>query len=137
MDSSPVFFDPTRRRASRLRALFGLFALIDTSLLSVFWASVLYVPVARLVLHRPRFLPDSPPRPEQSAQATHKTLGPDLPPVTQADGPIPGRAAGVVGGFYVDWDETSLASLTEHAHQLTHLFPGWLHLNADALSGAT
>lgn len=34
-----------------------------------------------------------------------------------------------MGAFYVDWDEVSLASLRLHASELTHLFPGWLHLN--------
>src|SRR5205823_6129302 len=37
----------------------------------------------------------------------------------------------VVAAFYVDWDETSLASLRVHADDLTHLMPEWLHLHLD------
>src|SRR5262249_21419006 len=40
-------------------------------------------------------------------------------------------ATPVVAAFYVDWDETSLASLKTHATELTHLMPEWLHLNKD------
>src|SRR5437764_57064 len=40
----------------------------------------------------------------------------------------------VVAAFYVDWDESSLSSLRQHAGDLTHLMPEWLHLNADGRS---
>src|SRR5262249_43957160 len=37
----------------------------------------------------------------------------------------------VVAAYYVDWDETSLASLRQHAGEITHLMPEWLHLYPD------
>jgi len=37
----------------------------------------------------------------------------------------------VVAGFYVNWEETSKASLRRNIGQLTHFIPEWLHLNRD------
>lgn len=34
-------------------------------------------------------------------------------------------------GFYVNWEETSKASLQRNIQSLTHFMPEWLHLNAD------
>ena len=46
-------------------------------------------------------------------------------------GSITGKGQDIVGGFYVSWDSASLGSLKQHASEMTHLFPGWLHLNED------
>jgi len=40
----------------------------------------------------------------------------------------------VVAGFYVNWDETSLASLKLHIDNLTHVIPEWLFLAPDGRS---
>lgn len=37
----------------------------------------------------------------------------------------------IVAGFYVNWEETSKASLHRNIDQLTHFIPEWLHLNRD------
>src|SRR5207302_11154719 len=34
----------------------------------------------------------------------------------------------IVAGFYVNWEETSKASLRRNIDELTHFFPEWLHL---------
>ncbi len=49
-------------------------------------------------------------------------LGPPAPP--ELTHPI-------VAAFYVNWEETSRASLRRHIGEITHLFPEWLHLNKD------
>lgn len=37
--------------------------------------------------------------------------------------------APIVAGFYVNWEETSRASLRRNIDEITHLFPEWLHLS--------
>ena len=144
----PVFFDPTRRRAvylSRTAATAGLFV---AAALTIFCASVVTVPVShRVRLRTPRFLPDNALRAAATLDAAHRGKRPGdsgqqagdskrkrtTPQIDrQADyGGMssPGQAAGVVGGFFVNWDEVSLASLRQHSGEMTHLFPGWMHLN--------
>ncbi len=129
--SGPIFYDPTQRRATAVRALGLLSVVLAAAVLAVFWASILAVPIAhRLRLPLPKFLPDNPRR---AGESQHLPLQPErIPtashPISQGT-TVSGKAHGVVGGFYVDWDEVSLASLKQHASELTHLFPGWLHLN--------
>ncbi|MEP6756217.1 MAG: glycosyltransferase [Chthonomonadales bacterium] len=47
---------------------------------------------------------------------------------------VAGFTSPVVAGFYVNWEETSKASLRRHIDELTHFFPEWLHLTADGRS---
>lgn len=129
--SGPIFYDPTQRRATAVRALGLLSVVLAAAVLAVFWASILAVPIAhRLRLPLPKFLPDNPRR---AGESQHLPLQPERLPTASRpisrSAIVSGKAHGVVGGFYVDWDEVSLASLKQHASELTHLFPGWLHLN--------
>ena len=145
----PIFFDPTRRRAAHVARVVTALGLFAGAVAAVFWASVLAVPVARHDRMRPsRFLPDNAlrttaainahPGKSRTGGAGRATPGNNRPPrppryaattASPTAGVVPGRAAGVVGGFYVSWDATSLASLKQHAGEMTHLFPGWLHLD--------
>ena len=152
----PIFFDPTRRRGVRFQRAAAALGVFVLALTVVFWISVLAVPVARHVSILPlRFMPDSALRTLQSISrrpdrkvlpsatpvgrtrvsargAGRDGVGPGSAPVAALDaGKIVGKADGVVGGFYVSWDSASLASLRRHAADMTHLFPGWLHLNED------
>ncbi|WP_309692401.1 glycosyltransferase [Armatimonas sp.] len=125
----PIFYDPTERRGVLLQRVALLGGVLLATALAIFFASILSVPIAhRIRLPLPKFLPDNPRR----AAESDRTPLPDhtlLPLVLPVGGAAPGRGEGVVGAFYVDWDEVSLASLRLHASELTHLFPGWLHLN--------
>ena len=48
--------------------------------------------------------------------------------------PAPGETRRpIVAGFYVNWEETSRASLRRNIDQLTHVLPEWLHLTADGV----
>lgn len=126
----PIFYDPSQRRAGRASRFVLCVAALMATALTVFCASILVVPVAqRLHLPLPRFIPDNPRR---TGETGRRPAEPKVTraPRTRAIGQASKAAGrGVVGGFYVDWDEVSLASLREHADSLTHLFPGWLHLN--------
>ncbi|HZT44020.1 MAG TPA: glycosyltransferase [Chthonomonadaceae bacterium] len=46
-----------------------------------------------------------------------------LPPAS-----VPKNAPPVVAGFYVNWDETSRASIHRNVDSITHFIPEWLHL---------
>jgi cellulose synthase/poly-beta-1,6-N-acetylglucosamine synthase-like glycosyltransferase/spore germination protein YaaH/peptidoglycan/xylan/chitin deacetylase (PgdA/CDA1 family) len=37
----------------------------------------------------------------------------------------------IVAGFYVNWDETSRASLIRNIDHITHFFPEWFHISKD------
>ncbi len=47
---------------------------------------------------------------------------------TVSYGPVP---PAVIAGFYVNWEQTSRASLHRHIGALTHVIPEWLHLNPE------
>jgi cellulose synthase/poly-beta-1,6-N-acetylglucosamine synthase-like glycosyltransferase/peptidoglycan/xylan/chitin deacetylase (PgdA/CDA1 family)/spore germination protein YaaH len=150
-EHKPVFFDPTRRRGVRVQRVLVALVLFVLGTLGVFWISVLAVPVARRVSILPlHFMPDSALRTVQGIG--RRLAGKPAPPAktvwtrsgARRDAawhgisasppsalPGAGKADGVVGGFYVSWDSASLASLRQHAGEMTHLFPGWLHLNED------
>ena len=151
-DGSPVFFDPTRRRGARFQRVAVALATFALTALVVFAISVLAVPVAQRVSVLPtHFMPDTALRNVESLDRKPKanTVNPANPakgivappqggrgqgtPSTAAanaqGGAIAGKGAGVVGGFYVSWDSASLASLKQHGAEMTHFFPGWLHLN--------
>lgn len=125
----PVFYDPTQRRGGVLQRFLLLGGILAATALAIFFGSILSVPIAhRVRLPLPKFLPDNPRRAAESDRAPlreHTTQPLTIP----IGGATPGKGEGVVGGFYVDWDEVSIASLRLHAPELTHLFPGWLHLN--------
>ncbi|MBB6052869.1 glycosyltransferase [Armatimonas rosea] len=125
----PIFYDPTQRRGVLLQRLLLLGGVLGATALAIFFASILSVPIShRVRLPVPKFLPDNPRR---AAESDHAPLPEHtrLPLALPVGGEAPGKGEGVVGGFYVDWDEVSIASLRLHASELTHLFPGWLHLN--------
>lgn len=125
----PVFYDPTQRRSVLLQRLLLLGGLLMATTLAIFFASILSVPIAhRIRLPLPKFLPDNLRRSAESDR-TPLPEHTQTPLALPVGGAAPGRGRGVVGGFYVDWDEVSIASLRIHAAELTHLFPGWLHLN--------
>ena len=136
--TQPIFYDPSQRRASRFQQLAVLFALLGAILIMLFSASILIVPMARrLRLTPPKFLPDSALHPGNgfTLEKEKPNLRSIIPPPnpqrhTKPATVIVGQAQGVVGGFYVSWDQASLLSLREHAKEMTHLFPGWLHINA-------
>src|SRR5579871_2642597 len=62
-------------------------------------------------------------RTAQRAAAGSGAAGAFLPPA-----PVPKNAPPVVAGFYVNWDETSRASIHHNIASITHFIPEWLHL---------
>jgi len=140
----PVFFDPTQRRTIYFTRFLAIAGFTATIVLTIFWASVLTVPVShRIRLNAPRFLPDNALRaaatldrkrsaktPREDTRRVHKHSVPVKAPILSKSSRYDAQNP-IIGAFYVSWDEVSLASLRQHAGELTHLFPGWLHLDND------
>ena len=131
----PIFYDPSERRAGRVQYTGILIAILAATFFTLFWASILFVPISqRLRLTPPKFLPDMSLHPGNGVAPPKTTPRRDDPLARSSrTKPFPsavsGKAQGVVGGFYVSWDQASLASLREHAGEMTHIFPSWLHIN--------
>lgn len=150
----PIFYDERGRRWPAILRTWAALGLILSVLAAVFLASVIGAPHLRaLNLPAPSFIPD-PKRPvgpegrekernkyavalklarSRAALQRHLRLhkGPPALPLVHARARKP---LSVVAAFYVNWDATSYASLTQNAASLTHLMPEWMHLNKDASS---
>jgi cellulose synthase/poly-beta-1,6-N-acetylglucosamine synthase-like glycosyltransferase/peptidoglycan/xylan/chitin deacetylase (PgdA/CDA1 family)/spore germination protein YaaH len=148
----PIFYDERGRRWPAILRAWAMLALVLSVLSAVFMATIIGAPPLRaLKLPAPGFIPD-PQRPpsvvgarvkEQTRYAlalkmtrskaalerhmrAHRAL--TAAPLVRARDRKP---LSVVAGFYVNWDATSYASLTQNARALTHLMPEWLHLGKD------
>jgi cellulose synthase/poly-beta-1,6-N-acetylglucosamine synthase-like glycosyltransferase/peptidoglycan/xylan/chitin deacetylase (PgdA/CDA1 family)/spore germination protein YaaH len=140
--SQPIFYDPKQRR----RPIALTLALALSVPATLFCVSLVAIPLLPAIkLSKPSFARDldldnpaltsreafrrrlllrrDKRRPEREERAEQAIIG------GRGSTPRP-----VVAAYYVDWDETSLASLKTHAGELTHLMPEWLHLNRDARS---
>ncbi len=148
----PVFFDPDQKRWPRLRR--GLFAagLLFTLVFGGLVLSVLVNPVlpalelpqSSLLPHGGHLAPPVPDPPPTAAagrrfldvkrrlEAEQRRLMPRAwrPPA----GRSPARPLAV--GFFVNWDDSSLASLKDNISNLDVLVPEWLHL-VDAAGSIT
>jgi cellulose synthase/poly-beta-1,6-N-acetylglucosamine synthase-like glycosyltransferase/spore germination protein YaaH len=130
-DTAPVFFDPSGRRAGRVRSAAWVVAALTVLLLLGFGASLLIAPqilplqaqhrvanarLAGLSVHHIKTRPlqiqvrDAPRRP-----------------------PMPANQR-VAGAYFGPWQDGAITSLREHANALTHIYPSWLQIGADGRS---
>ena len=154
---SPVFYDPAGRRWRRVRRTWMALAVIVTSLAAIFIASVLVNPALPSFNVRPvASLPHTadikpkalsvPANPSQQkakrareelqhALATTKRIVPGkrasetapVPPPAIPQPAIPtSRPLSI--GFYINWDESSLASLEKNLDHLDWVIAEWSHL---------
>jgi cellulose synthase/poly-beta-1,6-N-acetylglucosamine synthase-like glycosyltransferase/peptidoglycan/xylan/chitin deacetylase (PgdA/CDA1 family)/spore germination protein YaaH len=155
--SAPIFYDPRQRRRPLVVTLSLLLSLAGT----IFCISLVLLPLLpKVYVPKPQFASDidltNPAIVNRNMSARRFLLNRDKEKLSRlirrerraramrraALAAVTGRAGApfqrpVVAAFYVDWDETSLASLNVHADELTHLMPEWLHLNTDARSFST
>ncbi|MDB5452415.1 MAG: polysaccharide deacetylase, partial [Caulobacteraceae bacterium] len=124
-----IFHDPTGRRARRLRLASGVLISLAAALAAAFFATLAFAPhLPSLQLKDPRAL-----QALHVENAHHRLKG--QRPWTRA--PKPASAAhATVGrplsvGFYVSWDESSLASLAEHVDELDVVSPQWVALTGE------
>ena len=154
---SPVFYDPAGRRWRHVRRTWLALAVVVTSLAAVFVASVLVNPALPIFdIHPVASLPHTadikpkslnvPANPSQQkakkaqaelqhALATTKRIVPGkrasetapVPPPTIPPPAVPtSRPLSI--GFYINWDESSLASLERNLDHLDWVIAEWAHL---------
>lgn len=154
---SPVFYDPAGRRWRRVRRTWMALAIVITSLTAILITSVLVNPalpsfnirpVASLphtadIKPRPLAAPANPSQQKakkaqaelQRALATTKRIVPGkraseimpVPPPTIPPPAIP-TSRPLSMGFYINWDESSLASLERNLDHLDWVIAEWSHL---------
>jgi cellulose synthase/poly-beta-1,6-N-acetylglucosamine synthase-like glycosyltransferase/peptidoglycan/xylan/chitin deacetylase (PgdA/CDA1 family)/spore germination protein YaaH len=125
-----VFHDPTGRRARRLRLVWGLVLSVSALLAAAFFATLAVAPrLPSLTLKDPRVLQ------ALHQESAHRLKGKQhwtkIPhPLTPAGGNGPTRPLSI--GFYVSWDESSRASLSDNVDSLDVVSPQWVQLNGSA-----
>jgi peptidoglycan-N-acetylglucosamine deacetylase len=159
--NSPVFYDPGGRRWRRVRRTWMALAVLVTCLAGVFIASVLINPALPSLNIRPvASLPHSadlkpqPPNPPanpaekrlkraeavlQHALRNAKRVVPSRRPAETIAAPAPVLPPPAVPstrplsiGFYINWDESSLASLERNIDHLDWVITEWSHLEDHA-----
>jgi len=163
---NPVFYDPAGRRWRRVRRTWLALAVVATAVAAVFIASVLANPLLpRLNLRpvaslpRPKDLKPKPlninPNPtEQKAKqsreelkralATTKRVVPSKRPSEMTPAPPPQIPPPAVPssrplaiGFYINWDESSYASLERNLDHLDWVIAEWSHLRTSTDASAS
>jgi hypothetical protein len=159
-----VFYDPAGRRWRRVRRTWMVLAVVVTSLAAVFIASVLVNPALPSFHLRPvAALPHSADiKPKslrtplnksqqkakkaqvelQRALATTRRIVPgkrasDIAPVPAPAIPLPAvpTSRPLSIGFYINWDESSLASLEKNLDHLDWVIAEWSHLQDESNGG--
>ena len=155
---SPVFYDPAGRRWRRVRRTWLALAVVVTSLVGIFIASVLVNPVLPSfdvhpitsfphtgdIKPKPLNVPTNPVDKKfkraqaelQHALATTKRVVPakrksETTPVPAPAIPPPAvpTSRPLSIGFYINWDESSLASLERNIDHLDWVVAEWSHLD--------
>jgi len=162
LPNSPVFYDPRGRRWRHVKRTYLALGVIITALAAIFIASVLANPLLPRLNLRPlpnlphaKDLKPQPPAPlpnsrEAKAKKAQDLLNEELkktrvppgkrpellPPPTTTPLPPPAQFTSkpLSIGFYVDWDESSFASLERNLNHLDWVLPQWTHI-VDAKPG--
>jgi cellulose synthase/poly-beta-1,6-N-acetylglucosamine synthase-like glycosyltransferase/peptidoglycan/xylan/chitin deacetylase (PgdA/CDA1 family)/spore germination protein YaaH len=160
--NSPVFFDPRGRRWRRVRRTYLALAVVVTVVTAIFIASVLVKP--QLPVFNLRAVPSLPkPKPpalmltgrEQRANQTQAELQkalaqtrvvpsrrselmPIVPPpsTTPLPAPLGFNSKQLDIGFYINWDESSYASLARNLDSLDWVVAQWSHV-VDSKNGSS
>ncbi len=152
MAAKPVFFDPTGKRARRVSFVAWSLAVLSTLLFVAFVASMLVVPVLPgvdfrrvhtgaiktppngvpvapgLLRHAAALAADVRARQHGIPRAIHPKIMP-VTPATRRPHPAflpPNRTKPLTIGFYVNWDDSSYASLRRSLPSLDWVVPAWL-----------
>ena len=113
---APVFYDPKGRRWRRVRRTWLSLAVVVTSLAAIFVVSVLVNPLQTTAI-----VPGK--RPAQMKVAPPLQINPPTLPAAVASSTKP-----LSIGFYVNWDDSSYASLKRNLVQLDWVVPEWIRL---------
>ncbi|MCX5497068.1 glycosyltransferase [Kaistia dalseonensis] len=156
MSDTPVFFDPTGRRATHLSWLGWAGAVASTLAgAALVTTLVIFHPGANIIAPARSGLHALPGQPANALQASADKLADDLHSkeralaraqhkatnTTTSDGraaPLTapdGRALSI--GFYVNWDDNSYPSLKQALPHLDWVIPGWLNLQGPDMAMTT
>ena len=124
-----VFYDPQRKRWTRLRRIFDVLALAGCVIGVIFVVGLVRMtPLPELFFSTPKhaYTPASTytatlSKAAQKRRARRKN-GLKASDITLNSG------QGVRAAYYVEDDPASYSSLKEHIHQIDLLFPEWLHV---------
>jgi cellulose synthase/poly-beta-1,6-N-acetylglucosamine synthase-like glycosyltransferase/spore germination protein YaaH/peptidoglycan/xylan/chitin deacetylase (PgdA/CDA1 family) len=140
-----IFLDPSRKRWAWIKRVGTLLGLASAILISFFLLSVFTMPVLPtmpgITTAIKRSLTRTLPRHQTKLQqyVARRYRERLLAQIALDRQRLRSRAAeplvksrAIVAAFYAPWQETGLHSLKANAGKMTHLFPAWLHLKADA-----
>src|SRR6476661_10261230 len=123
-----VFYDPQRKRWTRLRLLFDVLGIVISALVLFFVISVFF---QKEVLPR-TLLPELKRnlRTVKERERAKKTRAVSSHRKTKArpSDVVLNTDEGIRAAYYVTWDAASFVSLKEYYPQLDILFPEWLHV---------
>ena len=129
MNKLPIFHDPSGQRWRWISSASLVLGIVVTTLLASFTINILTTPLRGFLSIKPGHgllkainidtveAKISEKHLAKSSIATYKKLAPPSSPPLSI-------------GFYVNWDDSSYASLAKNIHQLDWLIPEWLHLTA-------
>ena len=133
--NKPVFYDPHRKRWTRLRRIFDVLAVSGVALGAIFLVGLMQIkPLPELPLTpqiRNYHALTNPPKPalkpgQKAVLSAHRRTQ------TKPSDIVLNSGEGLRAAYYVDWDPSSYSSLKQHIKQIDLLYPEWLHLiNAD------
>ncbi len=129
MPDPSVFTDSSGRRATWVKgglAVFLLFVSVSSALFVLSLTAVSPVNIrqaAQVALATPGQA--------KPASQTILALKALLAKRATKTAPLASRSAPVCLGFYLPWEQSSLDSLRDHAHSMTHVAPVWLSLTDD------
>jgi cellulose synthase/poly-beta-1,6-N-acetylglucosamine synthase-like glycosyltransferase/peptidoglycan/xylan/chitin deacetylase (PgdA/CDA1 family)/spore germination protein YaaH len=162
----PVFYDPAGRRWKQVRRVWLALAIIVTTLTTVLVGSVLInpalpslnihpvasLPQATDIKPKPLVVPTNPiQRKAKKAQAElqhalavtprvvpakRRSQTPVVPPPRVLPPPVIPSSRPLSVGFYVNWDESSLASLERNLDHLDWVVGEWSHLQDNSNGGS-
>jgi poly-beta-1,6 N-acetyl-D-glucosamine synthase len=147
MSEHAVFFDPSRKRWSRIKRLGTLLGLVSAVIVTVFLFSVFIatplLPNFQLATAVKRSLRRSLRLPRHGTKLQQFLLAKDrkrlLDDIDQKQKSFAARAAlppmkagNIVAAFYAPWQETGVNSLRTNASRMTHVLPIWVQLTENA-----
>ena len=164
-NEKPVFYDPAGRRWRRVRRTWLAVAIVVTAVAAIFIASVLAKPLLPIINLRvgatfphpsdlkpkPPALPANPREQKarkaqedlQHAIARTKRVVPSKRPQEMSIAPPPAipppaipKSRPITIGFYINWDESSYASLQRNLDHLDWVVPQWVHIQDPGASGS-
>ena len=145
----PIFYDETRKRWSWISRLSLVGALLLSVALVVFVLSMVFQPllphlplpqaiavkdlgnVDPILTDRQKARSQFALRRDRKALKKEIEREKDESKIVREKAAKPLAQASVTLGFYVNWEETSFASLTRNIQHLTHFCPEWLHITKD------